>query len=72
MILDEVMRGVDIFCQLALQFRDYMKKIRKVVIPAAGPQSRLAFAFGFYSNTAHAAFVTGQAVLKSGSKERNL
>lgn len=49
-----------------------MKKIRKVVIPAAGPQSHLAFAFGFYSNTAHAAFVTGQAVLKSGSKERNL
>jgi len=28
--------GVDIAYRLALQFKDYMKKIRKVVIPAAG------------------------------------
>lgn len=31
-----VKKIIDIDCQLALQFKDYMKKIRKVVIPAAG------------------------------------
>jgi hypothetical protein len=49
-----------------------MKKIRKVVIPAAGP--RLAFAFALLSirSAAHAAALTGRAVFEDLSKGQSL
>ena len=49
-----------------------MKKIRKAVIPAAGPRIALAFALLTVRNAAHAAALTGRAVFKSLNKEELL
>jgi hypothetical protein len=39
------------------------KKIRKAVIPAAGPRISLAFALAIVHSAAHAAVLTGRAVV---------
>lgn len=38
------------------------KRVRKAVIPAAGPRIALAFALCFIHSAAHAAALTGRAV----------
>lgn len=45
-----------------------MKKIRKAVIPAAGPRLALAFALPIIHSAAHAAALTGRAVFEVYSR----
>ena len=45
------------------------KKVRKAVIPAAGPRLALAFALPTICSAAHAAALTGRAVLEGLIKE---
>jgi hypothetical protein len=45
-----------------------MNKIRKVVIPAAGPRLALTFALPTIRSAAHAAALTGRAVFKGHFK----
>ncbi len=45
-----------------------MQKIRKAVIPAAGPRIALAFALCSIHSAAHAAALTGRAVFKGFRK----
>jgi len=49
-----------------------MNKIRKVVIPAAGPRIALAFALPIIHSAVHAAALTGRAIFKSLNKEECL
>ena len=46
-----------------------MKKIRKVVIPAAGPRLALAFVLPTVRSAAHAAALTGRAVIIGRGQE---
>jgi len=49
-----------------------MNKIRKAVIPAAGPRLALAFALPIIHSAAHAAALTGRAVFRGLNKEKLL
>jgi len=49
-----------------------MQKIRKAVIPAAGPRIALAFALPTTRRAAHAAALTGRAVFKGFSRGGSL